>query len=144
MLEKSLGLLFFLKKPRNYDGGPMCIYLRVTVDGIPKEMSVKRSWEPAKWNTKANRASGSKEDAKDLNHYLDVLKNKTYEIRKNMIDRGKVITSDAIIKMLSGAEQRDRLLLVLFKKHNDDMKEMIGKGATAGTLTTFHQIKRVP
>ncbi len=44
MLEKSLGLMFFLKHPRNYDGGLMYIYLKVTVDGVPKDFSIKRSW----------------------------------------------------------------------------------------------------
>jgi hypothetical protein len=28
-------------------------------------------------------------------------------------------------------------LLLLFKKHNDDMREMIGKGVAKGTWTTF-------
>ena len=46
MLEKSFGLLFFLKQPRNYEGGEMYVYLKITVDGIPKEMSVKRNWDP--------------------------------------------------------------------------------------------------
>jgi hypothetical protein len=66
MLEKSFGLLFFLRKQRNADKGLMYIYLRITVDGISKELSVKRSWDPSKWNGKANRASGNKEDAKLL------------------------------------------------------------------------------
>jgi hypothetical protein len=47
MLEKSLGLMFFLKKPKNYDRGAMYVYLKVTVDGVPKDLSVKRSWEPS-------------------------------------------------------------------------------------------------
>ena len=45
MLEKSLGLLFYLKKPKDYKNGPVPIYLRITVDGVEKEMSTKRSWE---------------------------------------------------------------------------------------------------
>lgn len=40
MLEKSFSLLFYLKKPRNYSKGAMPIYLRITVDGIPKEVSI--------------------------------------------------------------------------------------------------------
>ncbi|WP_419699015.1 Arm DNA-binding domain-containing protein [Mucilaginibacter sp. NFX135] len=89
MLEKSFGLLFFLRKPRNYTDGPMPLYLRITVDGIPKELSVKRSWPPSRWDAKSNRASGTKEDAKQLNHYLDVLQNKAYDVRKDLIDREK-------------------------------------------------------
>jgi integrase len=138
MLEKSFGLLFFLKQPRNYDGGSMYIYLRVTVDGIPKELSVKRSWPPSRWNAKANRASGNKEDAKELNHYLDVLQNQAYGARKKLIENGKILTASAIMDIMNGAEQRKRELMALFKSHNDDLKAMIGKGVAKGTWTNFN------
>lgn len=138
MLEKSLGLMYFLRKPKNYVSGPMYIYLKVTVDGVAKDLSVKRTWEPSRWNSKANRANGNKEDAKMLNEYLDVLQNKAYDARKHLIDRGKVVTSLAIIELLSGANERKRLLLTLFDIHNKDMKEMIGKGVAKGTYTNFN------
>jgi hypothetical protein len=38
MLEKSLGLMFFLKKPQDYSEGLVPIYLRITVDGVRKEI----------------------------------------------------------------------------------------------------------
>jgi hypothetical protein len=72
MLEKSFGLLFYLKKPKGYKKGPVPIYVRITVDGDEKEMSTKRSWELSRWGVKANRASGTKEDARALNDYLNV------------------------------------------------------------------------
>jgi hypothetical protein len=31
-------LLFYLKKPKNYESGPMPIYMRITVDGLPKRV----------------------------------------------------------------------------------------------------------
>lgn len=138
MLEKSFGLLFFLKQPRNYEQGPMYIYLRITVDGVSKELSVKRSRLPAKWSAKANRASGTKEDAKELNYYLDILQSKAYEARKQLIESGRVVTALSIMDIMSGAEQRKRDLMALFKSHNDDMKAMIGKGVAKGTWTNFN------
>ena len=44
MLESSFGLVFFLKIPRN-ESKIRTIYLRITVDGIPKETSTKRKWD---------------------------------------------------------------------------------------------------
>jgi hypothetical protein len=41
MLEKSFSLLFYLKKPKNYVSGNMPIYMRITVDEIPKEISTQ-------------------------------------------------------------------------------------------------------
>ena len=47
MLEKSMGLLFFLKKPKNYsNGGLKDVYLKITIDGIPRELSSKQAGIP--------------------------------------------------------------------------------------------------
>ncbi|QJD94368.1 site-specific integrase [Mucilaginibacter robiniae] len=138
MLEKSLGLMFFLKRPKNYQSGPMYIYLKVTVDGVPKDLSVKRSWEPSRWNSKGNKASGNKEDAKALNEYLYLLQNKAYDARKHLIDRGKVVTASAIVELLSGINERKWMLLSLFEAHNNGLKNMAGKGVAKGTYTNFN------
>ena len=138
MLEKSFGLLIYLKKPKNYSGGEMPVYLRITVDGIEKEVSAKRSWDPVRWNSKASRAAGTKEDARILNDYLNVLQNKAYDARQQLIEKGKVVTAMAIRDIVSGAEQRQRMLMILFFKHNEGLEKMIGRGVAKGTWTNFN------
>jgi hypothetical protein len=66
MLEKSLGLMFFLKKPQDYIAGTVPIYLKITVDGVGKEMSIKRTWELDIWNVRANRAAGTKQEVESF------------------------------------------------------------------------------
>jgi hypothetical protein len=58
MLEKSFSLLFYLKKPKNYLKCVMPIYLRITVHGIPKEISTGRQFDPDRWNANAGRVYG--------------------------------------------------------------------------------------
>jgi hypothetical protein len=116
----------------------MYVYLKITVDGIPKEMSVKRNWHPLRWNGKAGRASSTKENSKQLNVYLDSVQAKVYEVKQKLIDTGQLVTSLALIEIISGAEQRRRGLMMLFKEHNDEMKKMIGKGFAKGTWTNFN------
>ena len=80
MPEKSMGLLFFLKKPKNYrNGGLRDVRLKITVDGIARELSCKRKWKPRRWNPHAGRALGLKEDAKELNACLDTLQTLAYD-----------------------------------------------------------------
>jgi len=110
MLEKSFGLLFYLKKPKNYHNGPIPVYLRITVDGNEKELSTKRSWEPSRWNPKSNRAIGTKEDAKIINEYFDVLQNKVYQARKQLIERGKVITALALRDHVNLLEKSSKIV----------------------------------
>ncbi len=85
MLDKSFGLLFYLKKPKNYCKGVIPIYLRITVDGMPKELSTKRRCDPNRWNSSAERAAGTKEDARALNVYLDTLQAKAYEAKRQLL-----------------------------------------------------------
>ncbi|WP_426480060.1 hypothetical protein [Chryseobacterium sp. R2ACT005] len=70
MLEQSYGLSFFLKSSNVKDKSIRFIYVRITVDGIPKETSTKRKWDVIRWNHKEEKAIGTKEDAKELNFFL--------------------------------------------------------------------------
>jgi hypothetical protein len=79
MLKKSFGLLFFLRKPKNYKSGPIPIYLKLTVDGLSKELSAKRKRLVADWNAASGRLTGKKESVKELNYYLDSLEQKVYQ-----------------------------------------------------------------
>lgn len=137
MLEKTFGLLFFLKKPKNYQTGNVPLYLRITVDGIQKEFSLKRNWDPSKWDNRANRAIGSKDDVKALNHYIDVMRNKVYDTRMKMIERGENLTAVALRDLVTGRKQRCWFLLKLFKEHNLELREIVGNGVAKGTIINF-------
>jgi len=138
MLEKSFGLLFFMRKPKNYKNGLLPIYLKITVDGQPKELSAKRKWDPAKWNTPAGRALGTKEESRELNYYLNSLELKVYEAKKKLMDSGKVITAAAIKNILLGCDESQKMLLELFKDHNKQMKDLEGIDFAPGTVERYN------
>lgn len=48
MLESSFGITFFLKSSAK-STNERYVYLRITVDGIPKETSTKRKWDVNQW-----------------------------------------------------------------------------------------------
>src|SRR3989442_11118848 len=102
MLEKSFGLLFFLKQSKKQKNGLQYVYLRITVDGVSKELSTKRLWEAIRWSSKAGKARGLKEDARSLNAYLDTLKTKVYEAKRMMLESDKPVTAQAIKNVLAG------------------------------------------
>lgn len=67
---KAFHHIFFLKKPKDYEKGPVPIYLRITVDGTRAEVSIKRKVEPIKWVSNPGRMKGSTEIVKKFNSYL--------------------------------------------------------------------------
>lgn len=137
MLERSLGILFFLKRPKNQRSKECYVYLRITVDGKAKELSTKRKWTPERWSTEAGRASGNKQDAKSLNLHLDTLYEKILSIKRRFIEENKEITAEGIKNVLIGNDEGSKTILQIFQQHNEKMKKLIGKDFAVGTFKRY-------
>lgn len=126
-MNKTFTTLFHLKKPKDYRGGPIPIYVRVTVDGDRFEMHTKRECDPEKWNTANGRMIGHKEEAKQLNNYLDLVQSKIFEAQKDLLIAGYEVTASAIKKKLVGKEERQKTILEVYKYHNQQFEDLVGK-----------------
>ncbi len=138
MLEKSFSLLFYLKKPKNYLKGTMPIYMRITVDGVPKEISTGRQTDPDRWNANAGRIYGTKEDVKLLNVYLDTLQTKVYEVRRQLLERNEPITAERLKNILKGKDEKSKMVMEVFQDHNDQMRSLINKDFSPNTLKRYN------
>lgn len=136
-MSTNYSLLFYLKKPKNYVSGPKPIYMRITVDGIPKEVSTGRECDPFKWISRANRAKGTKEDVKTLNAYLDTLEHKVSDIHLQMVKSGEDITSESIKLKYLGKDIKRKTLLAVFFEHNKQMGALLGNGFKPNTLKGY-------
>jgi hypothetical protein len=138
-MEKSFGLMFFLKKPRGYQEGPLPVYVRITVDGTARDLSTKRLVDPGKWNQAAGRGSGKTEEIKELNAYLDTVQHKVFAARRKLLDRDAEITAEVIKNGVLGIESGKprHLLLHIFRYHNEQMKALVGREYAAGTLERY-------
>lgn len=143
MLDKSFGFLFYLKKRSGYQKGEVPIYLRITVDGVSKELSVKRTCDPERWNPSAGRAMGTKESIKSLNAYLESYQSKVYEAKRKLIDSGHLITASAIKDVLMGNDQRGKMLIKIFEDYNANVKKLIGIDYSNSTWTKYDRTKRL-
>jgi hypothetical protein len=54
-LEKTFGLLFYLKPARNQQGTVCYVYLRITVDGKVAKLSTKKLWNTERWKSSVGR-----------------------------------------------------------------------------------------
>lgn len=137
MLEKSFGLLFFLKQSKKNKKDEKYIYLRITVEGIPKELSTKRLWPSSKWNPSAGRAIGNTEESRLLNAYLDTLYYKAMQAKKILLDQDKEVTAEAIKNTLLGVGEKKKMILEIFEEHNKQVEALIDKEYTPATLQRY-------
>ncbi|WP_342333147.1 phage integrase SAM-like domain and Arm DNA-binding domain-containing protein [Pedobacter sp. FW305-3-2-15-E-R2A2] len=118
------------------------IFLRITVDGVRAEMSTSRSCEPERWNAKAGKVIGTKEDVKTLNAYLESMKAEVYAAHTLLTVDGARITADNIKCKYLGKAEKSHTLSEAIKIHNAKMKALVGKDYAKGTLKRFEVLER--
>ena len=136
-MKTTFSLLFYLKKPKNYTGGLMPVYVRITVNGQRSETTTGRECEPAQWNSAAGRLKGTKEEVKSFNAYLDDLQTKVYNAHRMLSEADELITAETIRNKFLGKAGKSRYLIEIFKDHNKKVEALIGKEFAKGTLCRY-------
>ncbi|WP_183576575.1 site-specific integrase [Mucilaginibacter sp. X5P1] len=140
MLEKSFGLFYFLKQPKTTKRPNHYVYLRITVDGVCRDISIKRQWSTSRWDQSTGRATGTKLDAKSINAYIETLSAKVYQAKLSLIENDKIITADSLKNKITGRGDETKMLLQLIVKHNKKMEALIGNGYSLATLKRYQTI----
>ena len=142
MLENSFGITFFLKSSTSKTN-VRYVYLRITVDGIPKETSTKRKWVTDRWDQKMERATGGKEDAKILNFFLDAMHMKIQQHKSELMLAGQLLTTQKLMDFVMGKNVSKAKIVEDFQRHNDELLALVKKGEYAiGTHVRFEIAKK--
>ena len=137
-MNKTFSLLFLLKKNKQKANGTVPIYARITIDGIPKEISCKRCIDPKLWDNKLQRLSGRNPEVKSINNYLKTFEQEIYEAHHMAMKDKKPVTAALVKAKATGADQVKRMLVPIFQKHNNDIKILVEKEEYApGTLERY-------
>ena len=81
---------------------------------------------------------GNTSEAKMLNNYLNALRNKIYiYYEQEMILDGREITFESFKGKWSRVDKEKRMVLEVFKAHNDNVAVLIGKDFAPGTLQRY-------
>lgn len=144
-MKSTFSVLFYPKRNDINSSREAPVYMRITVNGRRSELSVHRKVNLLKWNHKAGKLSGTKEEVTNFNNYLDALRNKIYDIQQQLLRRGEKITSQAIKNSFLGIGEKQIMLLEVFQNHNEEMELLIGKEYALNTVkkykTTYKHVK---
>lgn len=135
MKRTTFNILFYIKKSKLLKNGTAPIYMRVTVDGVRSEISVKRSVLPSNWDTIRNRAKGKLNN--ELNDYLRSIQGQIYSHHQDLQENGKVVTARSLTNAFLGIGERKWTLIDLFTEHNKRMERLVGKGFSPNTLQRY-------
>ena len=136
-MKSTFSILFYPKRNDIDSAREAPVYMRVTVNGRRVELSTHRKVKVAKWNHKAGKLSGTKDEIRDFNNYLDALRNKIFDIQQQLLRNGTKITSHAIKNSYLGKGEKQMMLLEIFQNHNEQMEMLIGKEYALSTVKKY-------
>lgn len=135
----TFNLNFALKKSKLLANGTAPIYIRLTINGNRIEFTTKRYIIPSKWNSTAQKMSGTHEEARSLNLYLKSLEQQVYDAHRQLMEAKVQITVQSLKDKLFGKEVKPEIktILPIFREHNRRLSVLVGKDYSAGTLVCF-------
>jgi site-specific recombinase XerD len=130
-------ILFYLKRTKALNNGKLTIFMRITINGERAESSTHQSIESNLWNQGKASAKGLSESSKQINDYLEHLKLKVYQYKKELESNYQEVTARTLGDLLHGKNQPRKGLVEMFLEHNKDCRELVGKDIAPATLTRY-------
>ena len=142
MERNYFSILFFIKRTKLLKNGEAPICLRITVNGKRAEVQIKRSVEVNKWNNQKECAIGRDNTTLELNHYLETVRTKILRIHRQLEQDNKPITAEILKCHYYGESETPKMLLEVFKEHNQKCSELIGKDYVRATVMYYERTAR--
>lgn len=139
MSASTFKILFYLRKNYLDKEGKACIMIRITLNGDISQFSSKLSIEPESWDTKNNKALGKSTHARQLNSLLEEINRSIRNCYHEIEVRESYVTAEKVRNLFLGFETKQRSLLELFRRHNDDFSKLIGVSKSKSTLEKYQR-----
>ena len=110
MKGNTLNVMFFVLKNKLLKNGEAPVVLRVTINGQRDEIRIQRSIPVELWDNARMRSKGKDRSSRELNMYLETLKNRIYVIHRNSVYDGEKLTPKKILDILYTREERHLVL----------------------------------
>ena len=122
MKKKTFAILFYVKRTKLLKNGEAPIFMRITVDALRAEMSIQRSINLSDWIEKKCCAKPTNAKNRELNHYLEHIRYKLYEIQKELEDENKTVTAELLKNRYLGINEANVSFVELYTEHNQKLK----------------------
>lgn len=136
-MKEKITLHFYLRSKKAVATGLLPLYVRLTVNGERLEFSSKKFIEKSKWSEDLSKMKGNSEEARSINGYLDSVKAQVTNIQMSLNHKRETVRIEAFKKALFGAVDQERMIIPIYKDHNNKIESLLGNGYAPGTLERF-------
>ncbi len=98
--------------------------------------------EPDKWNHLKGCAVGKDRKHQEINLYLETVRNRVFQIHRQLEADGKPITAVTIKNIFYGGYDSPKMLIETFNEHNQEYRELMDKEYAKGTVLRYERTVR--
>ena len=136
-MKTTFSVLFFLKRDKQKLNGNIPLMCRITIDGKESRFSMKTDIDPNLWDMKLVKMTGRSARALEINSLIDNTKSVLNRIYHQEQERMQSVTAEKVKNIFLGINTKQHTLLELFKKHNADVKSLIGISKSKATYQKY-------
>ncbi len=136
--NKTFSISFFIRKTRKSPDKAL-LYVRITVNGKSKEISLKRELVTDKWNQSQSKVQGASIEAQQINRKIECVRAKLYDCYEKLLNEENIITSETIKNRFLGSDKKHKTLLAILAYHSVNMQKVLKPGTLKNYSTTVLQ-----
>lgn len=136
----TFSISFFVRKKKNSPEYAI-LYVRITVNGRSKEISLKLDLPLDKWNQLAGKMQGTGARSQLVNRKIETTWTRLHNIYEDLIREERIITADTLKERYLGNDVTHNTLAGLLDYHDDKMKKVLKYGTLKNYTTTSNYLR---
>ena len=138
MERTTFCLLFYIRRTKLNRNGEAPIMMRITVNGVRVDASVKKTILPEFWSAAKGKALEKKREYKELNLYLDSIRLRIMKIQRELEIEGVAVSAGSVLDRFWGKDAPvQRTLFEVFREHNDKCARLSGTDMAPATVQRY-------
>lgn len=135
----------FIARALKNDKATLCVFARITVNGITKEISLKILVDRNEWDPAREAILGKQIDVKSSNEYIGNVRTRLRQHYRDLQEKQFIITAQDVKDAFLGkhtSQNKDHTLCELIKYHAEQMEGKLKKGTLKNYTATEEYLKR--
>lgn len=137
-MTQTISVAFFARKDRATDDGLKPIFMRISLMNKRLTLATKILVKPNEWSDQNGKLKTNSEEARRVNKMLDAFKMRAFDYQRELMNEGKDVTLENMKAKWYGLSlERQRMLMEVFKQHNEQMKALVNREFSPLTLERY-------
>lgn len=137
-MTQTISVAFFARKDRTTEDGLKPVFMRISLMNKRLTLATKIFVKPNEWSDQNGKLKTNSEEARRVNKMLEAFKMKAFDYQRALMNEGKDVTLENMKAKWYGLTlEKSRMLMDVFKQHNEQMKALVNSEFSPLTLERY-------